>query len=445
MNILAMGTEDVRDEIYKFCAENPALEIVKDNVSTRREGTSLRNGDLRTTENQRALEATEDKTETLQAHLMHQLNSMNLSYDEMELSQKLIYNLDSNGFYGNMLAPESLINKTRPLQTKEMLNRCIRNIQSMDPVGTCCRSPEESLFVQAQLSEDAPQIALFILDGHIELLNPPEPAVVLKKLKEYEKNWHKKQFATEILLDRIEYDEADVKAAINFILHLNIHPAQNYLKDTNAEYEKPDVVLKVIKKEGKELVDDYSRGIVAADSNHYFQVMYASGALPELRLSQEFSIDKENFQKAKNFLEILAFRESSLILQGCAVVNAQKDFFLKGDGHLNVLTRRQIASELGIHESTVSRMASRHSSKYIQTEWGMFPISYFFNSGVNKSDGSEKISSEVVKGKIISILTEHNVSDSKLTEMLNAEGIKIARRTVAKYRSQLGLANSYKR
>ena len=110
---------------------------------------------------------------------------------------------------------------------------------------------------------------------------------------------------------------------------------------------------------------------------------------------------------------------------------------------------------LGIHESTVSRMSSKKNSKYIQTDWGLFPASFFFSSGVKSTDGKEKISAAVIKEKIQEYLStmqaagpdgnSEKISDSKLAEYLNQQGIKIARRTVAKYRSQIGINNSYRR
>ena len=194
--------------------------------------------------------------------------------------------------------------------------------------------------------------------------------------------------------------------------------------------------------------DDYSRGIVSLDSDYHFQIKYATGALPEIRIAPEFKMDKENVAKAQTLINSLHFRESSIVMQGCAIVRAQKIFFQKGPGHLKVLTRRQIAAELGIHESTVSRMSARNSSKYIQTDWGLFPASYFFTSGVKSRDGSKKISSDRIKQKMQTILNEPgnaNLSDRQLCELLNQKGARIARRTVAKYRSQLGLKNSFKR
>lgn len=446
LNILAMNGDDLRTLIYKEVDENPALEIIKDGNGPVNYTQGYQSG-IDSDTYQKTLEATEDRTETLQSHLMHQLNSISLSPDEYEISEKLIYNLDANGFYGSMLSPESLLNRFRPLQTKEMLARCMDRIQRMDPVGTCCRTPEESLLIQAKIDDNSPELSHFILDGHIELLNPPEPLKVYNKLLDYQEAWHKKKFAGEILLDTIDFDEDDVAEVIDYILHLNIHPAQGYIKDTNSNFENPDVVLRVEKKQGALYVDDYSKGLVTGDNHSHFQIKYASGVLPELRLVDELSIDKANYLKAQTFLENLAFRESTIVLQGCAIVKAQKDFFLTG-GNLNVLTRKEIASELGIHESTVSRMTAKNNSKYIQTEWGLFPASYFFKSGVTSTAGNEKISSEVIKNKIQLILQENKdckLSDEKLTRMLNEQGIKIARRTVAKYRNQSGISNSYVR
>ena len=445
LNLLSMKTDELKDVIYQAVSENPALEVVS--KKTKSEGYR-QDSALDSESYQQALEATEDRSETLQSHLMHQLNSMNLTADEQELSQKLIYNLDANGFYGSMLAPESLLNKSKPLQNKKMLERCIERIQKMDPVGTCCKNPEESLFVQAKFSENCPELALFILDGHIDLLNPPEAQRVYKKLEDFKAEWHSKQFAGQILLDKINYDENDVKETIDFILHLNIHPAQGYTKDTNSRFESPDIVLKIEKVPGYLAVDDYSKGLVSGNKNFHFQIKYASGILPELRISEDFSLDKSNLQKAQQLLENLAFLENTIVLQGCAIVSFQKDFFLKGEGNLKVLTRKKVADQLGIHESTVSRMSAKKGSKYFQTEWGLFPASYFFPSGVSSSNGVEKVSSVVIKQKIQKIIDKNKdqiLSDSKLTELLNKSGIKISRRTVAKYRNQLGIANSYVR
>lgn len=432
LKFLEMNSADLREEILKAASENPALEIV-----------SRKSSSADSDAYQLALENTEEHGETLQSHLMHQLNSMNLHPDEYELSKKLIYNLDKNGCYGSMISPKTLLDKTRPLQTEAMLERCIDRIQKMDPVGTCCKTPEESLFIQAKISGKAGNLELFILDGHLEFLNPPEPDKILNKILTYRKEWHKKSFANALLIDGMSISEEDVEKALSFILSLNPRPAAGYIYDTNSEYEQPDVVLKIEKVSGNIATDDFASGKVKSEQKgFFFQVKYASDIIPELRISPEFKMDKEGVEKARQIINAVQFRESSLVLQGCAIVKAQKDFFEKGNAELKKLTRRQIAERLGINESTVSRMAGKKSSKYFQTEWGLFPASYFFSSGIGNMSATQ------IKAEILKITLENEgqkLSDEKIAEILNGRGIKISRRTVTKYRLQEGVKNSYRR
>lgn len=441
INFLEMNSLDLRDEIFRAVGENPALKIVSD---------KFKKGNSEAL--QRAMENTEDYSETLQEHLLHQIKSMSLLPDEINLCEKLIYNLDENGFYGSTLAPEFLLDKSRPLQTPRLLSKCLDTIHQLDPVGVCCRTPEESLFIQAKVNGNASALTLFLLDGHLEFLNPPEPVKILEKLEKFRLAWHKKAFAPEITLDKIELDEEEVEKSLKYILHLNPRPAQGYLKDTTSTYEMPDVVVKITKEQGRLSENNYSRGLVCGDEDFHFQVKYASGVLPEVSLNPKFSesfgeekskevekYQRECVQKATEFLNNLQFRENSIILQACAIVNAQKSFFLTGNSSLNFLTRRQIAQELNIHESSVSRTSNKKNSKYFQTDYGLYPASYFFVSGVSSSSGSQKISSSEIKGKIKTLLqtSETPLSDAKIAELLCSQGIKISRRTVNKYRNSM--------
>lgn len=458
VSYLAMSATDLRNEILKAASENPALEIVKDPLSSSYDNDYSGNYHRKNQNSvdadsyQKILENNEAHSETLQQHLMSQLNSTKLSPDEYNLCRSLIYNLDKNGCYGSMLNPEALLDKSRPSQNKMMLERCIDRIQRMDPVGTCCKSIEESLFVQAKISEKASELTLFILDGHLELLNPPQVPRVLNNLKRYQEKWHEKAFAKKIILDEIELSEENVEKSIKFILSLNPHPCGEYISDISSEeFMQPDVILSVTRQNGYISTDDFSSGKIVCDDKSYFQVKYASGDLPELRLAKDYSFDKNNIENAKIFLSLLEYRESSIVLQGCAIVSMQKEFFQKGPNYLKPLTRKQVSQMIGVHQSTVSRMSSKKGSKYIQTEFGLYPASFFFTSGVDSSDGSEKVSSAVIKNKIEKILEENNqksekkLSDSKIAELLNSQGINISRRTVAKYRSQTGIRNSYSR
>ncbi|MCQ2583633.1 MAG: hypothetical protein MJ160_06975 [Treponema sp.] len=452
VNFLQMGTKELREEIFKAANENPAIEIVREfrgsdnpyneKYRTGSAGSSKLSDDFNAT-----LESKSSYGETLQDHLLNQLNMMHLSADEMELSKALIYNLDEKGFYGSNLSPETLLNKNRPMQTPELLKKCMESIQKLDPVGTCCKDIEESLYVQAKIRGDASVLTLFILDGNLRLIENPVPEKVLKRLIEYREKWHSRKFAPRIPLDRLELDVEMVEETISYIRTLEPRPAAGYVHDIYAaEFNKPDFIFSVEKVAGEISKSDYTKGIIKGDSDFHFQVKYSSGEIPEVRISPEFAGNKELFEKAKVFIQNLEYRESSCILQGCAIVEAQKEFFIKGPGHIAPLTRRTIAKQIGIHESTVSRMSGKKNPKFVQTEWGPFPASYFFSSGVNSTGDDGKISAEEIKFKIQTLLAsgdEKKMSDQQITEYLNSQGIKISRRTVAKYRNQAGINNSY--
>lgn len=454
LKYLAMNSRDLRDEILKAAEENPAIEIISDPFKASREKYSSQTSSaagLASDTNQQALEALEARRQTLQEHLMEQLNLTKLSPDEYEVSQKLIYNLDENGCH--KYAPETLLDKARPLQTKKLLDRCIDRIQRMDPVGTCCRNLEESLFIQAKIAQDAPPLALFILDGHLKLLSPPQAERVLKNLKEYLRAWHSKKFAPKIALDDIALDEDVVTQAIKYITSLNPRPAGEYISDTSkADFNRPDIILSVEKQPGPVSSDDFENGIISSGKQDFhYEVHYNNDTLPILRVAPNFSFNQQAVQKATEFINMIKFRQSSILMQGSAIVSAQKAFFEKGPGNLIPLTRRKIAQQLGINESTVSRLTGRKSNRYIQTEFGLFPASDFFPSSLRQSSGTTKsmqISSEAVKNRLQAIIQEqlkqnNPLSDEKLTQILNNQGIKISRRTVNKYRNQLGLENSY--
>ena len=450
ISFLSMSNEDLKQEISNFVQENPFIK-----VQYRKKNKNFASSDAF----QAIIENQETYTESLQSHLLHQINSMHLTPSELEISQRLIYNLDQNGCYGSMLAPESLLDFNNPNHTKKLLNKCIKIIQRLDPVGTCCKTLEESLLVQAKFKKNPPPLALFILNGNLNMLDPMNPSVILKKIQNYKINWHKQAFAPELLIDTIPLTEAAVIEAIDFIKKLNPRPAQGFSHDISfSENLFSDIVLQIEKVPGTIPSDNFAKGLVSSDSDFYFQIKYASKELPDLSIddslllgmnknSEIYRNSKSYISQAQDFIDNLRFRESTLVLQGCAIVKYQLEFFEKGIDFLKPLTRAQVADFLGIHESTVSRISSKKNSKYIQTDWGVLPLNYFFSSGVLNSQ-NESVSSTVIKTKIqeyIEQSPENALSDSKLEKILKAEGINISRRTIAKYRKQAGIENSYHR
>ena len=515
LNLLAMSSADLRNEIYAHAEKNPALEIVRDKLesgvsSSRTEisassrfsdnthyGTANSAGSAASDNFQAALESNADEREPLTDHLLHQLNAMHLSDDERDLCTKLIYNLDEKGFH--ILAPISFLNAENPAHTEEFLNHCLCLVQHLDPIGACTANFHESLFVQAQISGTASDLSLFLLETseHFDFLNPPNVQKIQKKLADYLSEQKKLKFNQKdrISLTKDDISTEEIEIALNFIKTLDPYPARNF--GTSAvNYVSPDVIVTKNKNAESDTTDENS-----VDSESEFTVTFAREFLPKLEISHEYTdlikkteiTDGETGEKserkkaelkfarasvneAKVFIDSVLYRESTILKATQEIVAAQAEFFRKGTHYLAPLRQKDIAQKLGVHETTISRMAS---SKYLACEWGIFPISYFFTNAVGKtnakspkaeSDSSQSatpsasqsskspntieenapLSKEAVKAEIAEILEAHKndkkaLSDQKISGLLAEKGIIVARRTVAKYRSELNINSSYER
>ncbi|QTQ15568.1 RNA polymerase factor sigma-54 [Treponema parvum] len=573
LNLLAMNSQDLRSEIYAAAEKNPALEIVKDpvlagenvkKVSFRhsdylRLGRASALGQSKADSFQEALESRPDERETLQEHLISQLNVSKISKDKYELSRKLIENLDNSGFH--ILAPISLLDPENPLHTEKFLDSCMDLVRRMDPIGTCCTGIPESLFVQAYLKKNASPAVLFLLDGHFDFLDPPRPSSILKKIKEFVEKRKKMAFSSSDYEKKDyhpeNFDIKDVEDALAFIKTLDPFPARQFGLSAGA-YVVPDVYVykvpvDILTEAGKrgsankacgnsgsgtedgvqEKIGETAAGGIksvgigsaagiesGAARDFGFRVELAENFIPSVAVSPGYmkiepnivSKDDKKFiaasvREAKSFIENLEFRKQTIIKACNAIVRAQFDFFAKGPHFLTPLRQKDIAADIGVHEATVSRMAN---SKFIQCEWGLFPVKYFFTNALStvpvaassvaplaasgavadvtpfaasgtapyasapSAKSAEKtfgavfsssakadldsapaqkqaaVSSEKVKYEISKIISSQPsgarpLSDQKLAALLEQSGIKIARRTVAKYRSQLNIESSYLR
>ena len=486
LNLLSMPASELRNAIYEKAAKNPALVVTEDkfqdgekdvNPKTRtmfsdntRYGKATLAQSQASDNFQAALENKEDFREPLQDHLLHQLNSMNLSHDEKNLCEKLIYNLDGNGF--NILAPESLAGKDAQShgQTQEFLEKCKWIVQNLDPAGTCANNFEESLLIQAKIKGNASKCTVFLLN-HFDFLNPPQVQKIKKKIESYFKENARLKFNTD--QDYFEHDdEEDIEESLEFIKSLDPFPARNF-GSGQTSYVIPDVKIEEVenpdKKSGTALAVSLSREIrpkiaVAKDYENLIEktkVADGDTSVKAERQKAEVKFARSSVNDAKVFIESVEYREST-ILKSCQIIaQAQKDFFEKGPKYLLPLRQKDVAEKLKVHETTISRMAN---SKYISCKWGVFPISYFFTNAAGsakdekdkiKDDGNtvaepSSLSKEAVKAQIAELLEEHKndrkaPSDQKLSDMLAEKGIKIARRTVAKYRNELNISSSYGR
>ena len=513
LKLLAMSSADLRNEIYSYAAKNPALEIKSDSLergvkSSRAEvsassrfsdnthyGSASASGSEASDNFQAALESNADEREALTDHLEHQLNAMKLSDEEKALCLKLIYNLDEKGFH--ILAPISFLDGGNPLHNEEFLNKCLCLVQHLDPLGTCTNNYLESLLVQAKISGNASRLTLFFLEKqeHFDLLNPPQPAKIQKKIADYLLGQKKLKFTgeNEKQLEKNDYSIEEIEDSLNFIRGLDPYPARNF-GSTTTNYVSPDVIVRRNEEFSSDLPSDSMQ-----EAEPEFVVTFAREFLPKLEISKEYTFliksaeikegdngeqaerkraelkfARNSVNEAKVFIESVLYRESTVLKAAQEIVSAQINFFRKGSRYLAPLRQKDIAEKLGLHEATISRMAN---SKYLACEWGIFPIGYFFTNAIgtaktkvesenekndskkskalpskdSPSDGENSVlSKEAVKYEIEQILEEHKndkkaLSDQKISDILAQKGIKVARRTVAKYRSQLNINSSYER
>ena len=485
LNILAMSSADLRTEIYSQIAKNPALELKSDSLESgiSSSHTTVSNfskfsdnthyartsssGELASDNFQAALESNADTRESLSDHLLHQLYSLKLTDEERFLCEKLIYNLDEKGFH--ILAPISFLNPENPLHTDEFLSRCLHIVQNFDPVGTCTDNFRQSLFVQAKISGKASRLTLFLLEAndHFEFLNPPQIQKIQKKLSEFYAGRQKLKFqeSQEFSISKEDFTQEEIQHSLDFIKTLEPYPARNFGK-SEAHFIAPDVIV--------------SKNPNAESGEDEFLVSFAREFLPRLEISKnytdliksadikdgdtgikserqkaELKFVRHSVNEAKVFIDSVLYRESTILKAAREIVSVQSEFFKRGAKFLVPLRQKDIAEKLSVHEATISRMAN---SKYISCEWGIFPVSYFFtnaltapnSSSESKSSDSPLLSKESVKYEISQILEEHKndkkaLSDQKISDILAVKGIKIARRTVAKYRTELNVNSSYER
>ncbi len=471
LRILELNNLELRDSIYEEIEKNPFLEIVKD---ARAENENLSKIPKSNFDNirlkdksgineeksdnfQAFLENLPEKTESLQEHLLAQYRIMAKNQIELDLGSKIIYNLDEKGFH--RVSVFSLLDSDNSEETEALLEKCLNTIQQLDPVGCATSNPIESLLVQAQFDKNAPALAIYILKDESLFSEITKPAELLRHLHKI-----KKQDGSEEILSS-PITEKSVMEAINFIKTLTPFPAHDFFSE-NEQYIMPEILVsKVQNAEENEISKDTLQ----------FEIKFLSDLLPEVVLSPMYEdfenivqvkgkklTEKEKQQKkfvqnsirdAQSFLNNLKERENTLVKVVSAIVHEQRDFFAKGPYYLVPLRMKDIAEKVELSESTISRLAK---GKYLQCEWGIFEIRYFFSSKVSTNESATNStvrSKESVKQELKEIIVQHMkenptakpLSDQKLSDLLAQRGVKIARRTVAKYRAELKIDSSFER
>ncbi len=432
IQLMALPLQELTFRIHEELEKNPALELIEDkslvsidDYSNERNenfdnyfgnssdpGYSSREGREASDRKQKFIEGALSRPESLQEHLMSQLLVQPLSTEQFEIGELFIHNLDSNGFF--LEDPLSLLDEDQRILLPEVMDI----VHSFDPTGICVSDYKESLILQANLAENAPEGAADIIQNYLPLVKKKDIRGLSKKLN---------------------MPTVEIEGIIEFIQTLNPYPGRLFSTNPPA-YVIPDIMVTI--KNGEFVLILNDEEIPVLGISPFFEEARNSKQEKETRQYVNNSI-----RDARWFINSIYLRNKTLLKIATVIVEFQRNFFIKGPRYLSPLTLKDVAEEVNVHETTVSRISN---AKYMQTEWGIYPIKYFFTNSISGpgSTGS-RFSKEGVKETIREILEgdtcDKRLSDQKISDLLKQQGINIARRTVAKYRSELSIDSSYER
>lgn len=364
--------------------------------------------------------------QTLTDSLKNQLGFLRLDERQRVIGEQLIGSIENDGYIRRDM--ESIINDLAFSQNVETdqdeLEDILYRIQEFDPPGIAARNLKECLLIQLHRKEDHNgyvELAINILENCYEDFTKKHYDKIIKKLN----------------LER----EDDLKEAINIITHLNPKPGSSSESAVKTQYLMPDFIL--TNNNGKlELTLNSRNAPELRISRSYADMLdaYDKSKSKDQKLKQAVTFVKQKLDSAKWFIDAIKQRQMTLLNTMQAIIDFQYDFFLTGDEvKLRPMILKDIATRINMDISTVSRVAN---SKSVQTEFGLFPLKYFFSEGIS-TDTGEDVSSREVKQALKDMVDHEDknkpLSDDKLEKMLKSKGYNIARRTVAKYREQLNI------
>lgn len=443
MDLLHMPLLDLQGHLRQALVDNPFLDLVEpgDEPDERADEVDAEEVDWEEVllddfdpggrreeyEDREYYTPTAAATRSLWDHLHEQLNLLRLGERQLLIGEEIIGNVDREGFLSCPLGrivealekrldqrPEDdpdVSGTVSPEEVEEMLAR----IQSFEPSGVAARDLRETLLLQLRDRDRGEALACRIVDERFDDLA--------------NHRWLE-------LADEFGVTPREAQAAADEIARLDPKPGLRYA-DTSESYVVPDLTV--------EKVEDR------------YHVSHNDTSLPRLRLSpvyREVAADRTRFQgenkafiserlsSARWLIDAIEQRRQTMLRVMDFIVERQRDFFEKGVEHLRPLTLRDVARHVEMHESTISRVTN---GKYVQTPRGLYPLKFFFSGGY-ATRGGEDVSAEGIRARIRRLVADEDpgapLSDHEITARLQQEGVSIARRTVAKYRDQLGILSA---
>lgn len=407
LQVLHFSIDELNQYIKSQSMENPLIEIKEANYTSNYAKPKSSTGQELDSFSQVA-----DIHESLFEHLIQQIH---LNYRDTYLRTLVLFlveYIDLNGYLKITLEEAQKLTKAEPIQMLDALTL----IQQLDPAGVGARNLQECLMLQTERDQQAPELAYYVLEEFFDEL-------VGRKWEEIAK--------------KLNIGLSEIQKIFDYIQTLTPTPGAQY-GNVEGLYVIPDLTVKV--REGE------------------LEVIANRQGMPELRFQQSYfeqfkdSKDKEvkkylqgKVQEFENLQKAIVQRGDTVLAVGKYIIQAQKEYFLDSTHPLKPLTMKEVASALSIHESTVSRAVN---GKYIETDAGIIEMRDFFVQSISSSDGKE-IANSQVKNKLKELIQNEDkkkpLSDQKLADLLANKGMEISRRTVAKYREELGILGSSKR
>jgi len=359
-------------------------------------------------------------TDGLYEHLLWQLDCAHLSEIDHDIGLAIIDGIDERGYLTETLEEiqQGLLTRHNEVELDE-IEAVLHLIQHFDPLAVGARTPAECMLLQLQAYEpDTPHLkkAIALVDHYLDYLAKNDMATLKR---------------------RLQCNDAELASIIKLIQTTNPHPGQT-ISTSHAQYIKPDVYVSRIN--GQWSVRINPENAPRLKVNETYSKLIKRG-----NNSEQNNYLRDHVQEARWFIKSLQSRNDTLLRVANAIVERQHDFLEHGDEAMKPMVLRDIAEELEMHESTISRVTTM---KFMHTPRGVLEFKYFFSSHVGTSDGGECSATAIraiIKKLIAAELPNKPLSDNKIATLLKDQGVNVARRTIAKYREAMNIPPSNER
>lgn len=362
-------------------------------------------------------------------HLREQIGLLGLSEADEVIAEQIVGSIGEDGYLRRPIASivDDVMFSRGLMISDDDVERVLRRIQRLDPVGIAARDLRECLLVQLE-----------VMPAHV-----PGRKNAIAMLRDAYKAFTMKHF--DQLRRKFDLQDIELKEAFDLVQRLDPRPGEGAIaQQTN--YITPDYIVEEV--DGEFLISLNGRNAPELRINRHYRRLWnqlsveKNGKHPNGRQNGKDETKqflRGRLESARWFINSINQRRATMLKVMTAIVEIQEEFFRHGEGNLRPMILKDVAEIIGMDISTISRVVN---GKYVQTEWGVYELKYFFSEGLTTEDG-EEVSNKEVKALIERIISDEDkekpLSDQRIATMLEDKGIEIARRTVTKYREQLGV------